>query len=457
MDRSVVEVGAQIKITNPSKDFLRDIFDELTIVNPQYLKIEAMQKNTWGIPREYQLFKKVANSVIIPYGAVENPRIKKHLRGLNFKSEITKDYPIYLPNPTNMPFPHQENAVIQMLKKRRGILVAGTGAGKTNIGLYMIQRLGLRAIWITHTTDLLRQSRDRAKSLYPYIQTGTITAGKVNVGADITFATVQTLVSCVEEVKDYFNIVIVDECHHCVGSPTLLTQFYKVMNTLNAEYKFGLSATPKRVDGLEQMSFALLGEIAHTITKEETSTQIVELNYKGLYNSEYYDITEYTNSAGLVDPHQLADLLANSSARNKMIVDFTVKKLKTRDGILILTSLVAHAELLTNLLQENKVKVALLVGKVPAKRRKEILADDELQVIVATKSLAKEGLDLVRYDTLILAYSVTNKMEFTQTTGRVRRANGDQKAFAEAYEVIDTSIPYLASREKKHARWAKLI
>ena len=37
------------------------------------------------------------------------------------------------------------------------------GSGKTQTALELIARLGYRALWITHTIDLLNQSYNRAK------------------------------------------------------------------------------------------------------------------------------------------------------------------------------------------------------------------------------------------------------------------------------------------------------
>ena len=107
------------------------------------------------------------------------------------------------------------------------------GSGKTQTALEMVARLGKRTLWLTHTQDLLTQSMNRAKSCFnlPLSEYGTITAGKVNVGNAITFATVQTMCNIdLKQLKDCFDVIIVDECHKCVGTPTNMMMFYKVLN-----------------------------------------------------------------------------------------------------------------------------------------------------------------------------------------------------------------------------------
>lgn len=452
-----VIVGRTIKIENPSVNLMKIINDELSIINPNYIQLEQMGKNTYGIPRDYKAFKVIAGHVIIPFGAVNNRRIKKELIGYQYEILEHEKYPIYLKAEIQL-FDYQEKAMRVMLKNHRGILVAGTGSGKTNVGLHIIKELGMRALWVTHTTDLLWQSRQRARDVFSYIEDGTITAGKIDVGKDITFATVQTLSSCIDEVKDLFNVVIVDECHHCVGSPTLITMFYKVMNNLHAEYKYGLTATPKRPDGLEAMSFALLGDVAHTITKEEIAERVVPCDYKLIYNDKTYNIDDFTNSAGMIDPNKLAKLLAFDEERNNLIVDKIEKLSKERSGQLVLCKLVDHVELLTKMCVERGIKAHAITGKITSKKkRKELLNDDNIEVLIATSSLAKEGLDLIRYDTLVLTYSVAQKGEFTQTVGRVRRVNGDKKEVAFIYDVCDSGIDFLAKRTNTKRRWLKTI
>ena len=134
------------------------------------------------------------------------------------------------------------------------------------MGLEIVARIGGRALWLTHTQDLLNQSMTRAKSVLGNIGQGTITEGKVNCGDGITFATVQTLSKIdLTEHRDYWDVIICDECHHAAGSPTKVTQFYKVLSNLKALYKIGLTATPKRADGLEESMFALLGDIIYEV------------------------------------------------------------------------------------------------------------------------------------------------------------------------------------------------
>ena len=60
---------------------------------------------------------------------------------------------------------YQQKAVNAALSCQwhQGVLVAPCGAGKTEIGMALIARLGRPALWITHTLDLAQQELERAQ------------------------------------------------------------------------------------------------------------------------------------------------------------------------------------------------------------------------------------------------------------------------------------------------------
>lgn len=73
-------------------------------------------------------------------------------------------------------------------------------------------------MWLTHTADLLSQSRERAARYMDKSMIGTITEGKVNIGSGITFATVQTMCKLdLAQYRDMWDVIIVDECHRVAG------------------------------------------------------------------------------------------------------------------------------------------------------------------------------------------------------------------------------------------------
>lgn len=87
----------------------------------------------------------------------------------------------------------REEAVDAVIHNHFGILQSPAGSGKTQMGIAAVAKLGKRTLWLTHTKDLLTQSKSRAELYMDSALLGTITEGKVNIGEGITFATIQTM------------------------------------------------------------------------------------------------------------------------------------------------------------------------------------------------------------------------------------------------------------------------
>ena len=57
-----------------------------------------------------------------------------------------------------------------------------------------------------------------------------------------------------------------DECHHA-ASDTIAN----VLKNVKAKYVYGVTATPKRADGLEKINYMLIGPIRYSYTAKELS------------------------------------------------------------------------------------------------------------------------------------------------------------------------------------------
>ena len=204
----------KVIIENPTHEMLAYCKSTLSFPNPDYLKKEAMGKWTGNTQREIVLFERAGNRLYIPFG--ECKKIYKA-----FKNDITRVDVRICPirarkydSRINL-YDYQENAVEAVLRAKNGILVAPCGSGKTQMGLEAVARIGGKTLWLTHTTDLLTQSMNRAKQCFGLhaSEYGTITAGKVNVGNTLTFATVQTASNIdLSQYRDEWDCIVVDEC-----------------------------------------------------------------------------------------------------------------------------------------------------------------------------------------------------------------------------------------------------
>ena len=241
-----VEVGSQIRITKPSPELLKWCKETLVLPNPEYAKKVRMHFWTGNTPQTLSLMEWDGGVLVLPYGCLL--KVYKEFDLIFDCREESFVNPEYVDFGCDIPlYSYQRDAVDALAKQRCGILQAPAGSGKTQMGLAVAARHRVKTLWLTHTADLLKQSKSRAEQYMSPSLTGTITEGKVKIGKAITFATVQTMCKLdLSRYRDVWDCIIVDECHRVAGSPTSVTQFSKVLNALAARHKYGLSATVHR-------------------------------------------------------------------------------------------------------------------------------------------------------------------------------------------------------------------
>ena len=454
-----VVIGNMIRVEGPSPELEHWCNQNLVLMNPDYEKKERMGFWTGNTPRKLYLYSRVANTLKLPFGTLRSiwPLIKDCDVSTEFWEPLRIEY-----GDTEIPlYDYQKEAVDGLLKAKYGILQAPAGSGKTQMGIALIKAIQTRALWITHTADLLRQSKERAEQFIDKDLIGTITEGRINVGYGVTFATVQTLSKVdLEPYRDLWDVIIVDECHHAVSGVTKLTQFSKVLNALSARHKYGLSATVHRSDGLIAATYALLGNVVHEISQEQVSSKIMDV---GVFPQATHTplSAKCLNPDGTLNYGGMINYLSEDTDRNIMIRDDIYKN--SQHSCLILSYRLEHLEALMGLLPDSiKPKAAMISGRMTSKaekaRRAQIIEDmrqGKLQFLFATYSLAKEGLDIPRLDRLFLATPVKDYAVVIQALGRIARTfPGKENPIV--YDYID-NIRFCQSAYKQRTRHYKKI
>jgi superfamily II DNA or RNA helicase len=225
--------------------------------------------------------------------------------------------------------------------------------------------------------------------------------------------------------------VIVDECHRAAGTPTRVTQFSKVINALAARYKYGLSATVHRSDGLLKSLFALIGDVSYIVPDEATSVMPVAVKPVELDTAKSF---EYCDTDGTIVFAKFINYLAEDDGRNKAIA----KMVDVNKSSLILSDRKRQLEMLRDFIPG----AVVLTGDTSAKQRVEILRKTktgEVKTLLSTYSLAKEGLDIPRLEQLHFATPVKDYAIVVQSVGRVARTC-DSKGEPIVFDYIDKNI-----------------
>ena len=416
---TIVTVSNQIEF-NPY-DFPVPLIDQvkrdLTLQNPAYLQAVKYNYPVFGKPKEIHLYRFEKDTggcrVILPRGYCStllrlfsqyrlSPTLvdkRLTLPSVDFQSTIKlRDYQI--------------PAVDKLTKFIQGGVVAGCGAGKTQIMLEAMARIGQPSLWVCHSYELLEQTMKRACEVFEDMEpeeVGIIAAGKVSIGKRLTMALVQTLSKLdLDTIKDKFGAVFVDEAHRLAAKT-----FFHPIGQFSAKHRLWASATPQREDGLTQMVFVAGGPILYTVNSCELPTmtprlEVVETNF-----DQWHD--EYS---------KLVSLLTQDRHRNSLIVD-TITQEAPGHFSLVLSDRTEHLETLRSMLAKvaSQLRAEILIGTLGKKARTEIMnrmQNREIDVLFATQ-LAREGLDIVHLDRLFLTTPKRASGAIQQEVGRIMR------------------------------------
>lgn len=448
----IITVSNTLVVENPTPEMKQWCKKNLTLANPEYAKKARMNLWLGDTPKTFNLYEQNGSAIILPFGTLKclPDDIKEHAVFVpSFGTTQTVNY-----GDVEIPlYEYQKAAVDFMAKEQYGILQSPAGSGKTQMGIALVKRFGKRALWLTHTLDLLQQSKNRAEQYLDKSVIGTITEGKINIGSGITFATVQTMCKLdLPRYKNTWDVIIVDECHRCAGTPTAMTQFYKVLNSLAARHKFGLSATVHRSDGMIEATYALLGQVVYTVPDEAVGDKIMKVGILPVPTGVELG-RECLNTDGTLNYSKLITYLSTHDGRNLCVADKIVDNMGK--SCLILSDRLDHLEFLMRLLPPIMRKEAVMVsGKMTTKKGKaerekaiEDMRSGKKKYLFATYSLAKEGLDIPRLERLFLTTPQKDYAVVIQSIGRIARVC-ECKAEPIAYDFVD-NISYLVKSYKK--------
>lgn len=460
-----IVMANNVRVENPPSEIAHKLIDKYTVSNPDYYKLERLGKWTGNTPEKLAMWERDGKTLILPYGAISDVMSALTDSGYGCCTEHDVSYGDRKHDYKSSIdlYEYQQKAVQAAMGALKGILVAPCGSGKTQMGLAIAAKLGCKTLWLTHTHDLLNQSMSRARQVFGLKSEdyGVITAGKVEIGSVITFATVQTMAKLdLSQYRDTWGCIIVDEAHHVAGTPTKLMQFSKVIGSLNAAYKFGLTATPKRADGLVACMYAYLGPKFWEISREEVGDKTCPVEYMQMPTGFDCDYGEFTNPDGTLNYVGLVNAVCQDSDRNRQIA-IVIDDILQMDGarILVLSERVSHLEGLSGMLMGmNGWGGAVVSGKTKKDLRDGAIArikSGESRLMFATYQLAKEGLDIPELTHLILASPNKTETVITQAVGRVARAcEGKKRGIV--IDFVDGMFPLSSWASKRERIYKKL-
>jgi len=227
------------------------------------------------------------------------------------------------------------------LKTRKGILHHATGAGKTELAASLIFSINKRSLYLVPNITLLRSTAKRLKKLLPY-SVGIFGDKIKQKNRKVTIATAQSIYAWLDSNKKAcekwlkkFECFVSDEAHHDGAKSFKLI----LLKCINAQFRYGFTATVKRGDGATLLLTACCGEIIHTVK----SSDLIKKGY--LAKPYFYFIKYDMDQSKVVNPHwtyrirnwhKITDkFLLENEKRNNAIIKIA-NKIKKKFSLLII-------------------------------------------------------------------------------------------------------------------------
>lgn len=284
---------------------------------------------------------------------------------------------------------YQRRAVDEMVRHGDGVIVLPTGAGKTLVAFALAKIMTYPAVVVVGTHHLKQQWALEAKRERVF-------------NLEVVLYQSPKAKDLVKEAA----LVVFDECHH-VAAKTV----YDLAKVLREDAAVvGLTATPKREDKADLLIEAALGPIRLEVSRRELIDRGFLTNAVVLFlPNPRFHVPPWTDYA---TEYRLA--IVENQARNELIVEAVRRLRGLGRRVLVLVSMVAHGQALTEALSDLDVEFVWSGSD----RGVDLAKPD---VIVATQIL-NEGMDFPDLEAVVIAGGGRSAVKLTQQVGRVLRS-----------------------------------
>ena len=345
---------------------------------------------------------------------------------------------------------YQQEAVDLAIEKQRGLIRAGTGAGKTSILAGIIGKLNVKTLILIHKQDIFYQLIRNFERILQ-IPIGRIGNGECEF-QNVTVGLIQTVAHVFdpkvkvlakdnvilkeksESIKQFLSeveCVLVDECHHVVADT-----FWDAMQGIpKALYRIGVTATAFREDNMDIM---LEGALAKKFV-DISSSDLIDRGYLVPPTIFLFPVEHERRQKG--DPYSLVynENIVNNMDRNRLICNLALKAKQAGKATLVSVLQIEHGEVLESMLQKVDPTAIFVNGQSKSEVRQQILkelGDGANRIVIAT-NIYSEGVDMPSLSVLINAAGAASGIHSLQLLGRVLRT-APNKAKAYVVDLQDT-------------------
>ena len=350
----------------------------------------------------------------------------------------------------NAPFtlrPYQQEAVDATLKHFRksddsAVIVLPTGAGKSLV-IAELARLARRKILVvTHVKELVEQNHAKYQSYG--VLGGIFSAGlsRKESQYQVTFASVQSVAANLEQFKDEYSLIIIDECHRISTDEN--SQYQRIIEQLRQQNKglkvLGLTATPYRLG----MGWIYRYHYRGFVRSEEDKPFvhcIYELPLIYMISRGYltkpdlvdaavaqYDFSTLAqNRFGEYAEKDVNALLGKHQRVTRAIIEQVMELALQRQAVMIFAATVDHAKEITGYLPQEQT--ALITGATEQRERDMLIQrfkQRQLKYLVNV-SVLTTGFDAPHVDFIAILRPTQSVSLYQQIVGRGLRLDAGKK------------------------------
>jgi len=344
----------------------------------------------------------------------------------------------------NAPFtlrPYQQEAVDATLNHFRksdesAVIVLPTGAGKSLV-IAELARLARRKILVlTHVKELVEQNHAKYQS---YGLSGGIFAAGLKRKENhhqVTFASVQSVAANLDQFRDEYSLVIIDECHRVSVEET--SQYQRIIELLRQQNDslkvLGLTATPYRLAMGWIYRYHYRGFVRGSDDEQDKPFRhcIYELPLSYMINRGYLTRPELVNAAvaqydfsaltqdrfGEYAEKDVNQLLSKHQRVTRAIIEQVMEMAAERQGVMIFAATVQHAQEIAGYLPEQET--ALVTGATDLRDRDQLIQrfkQRQLKYLVNV-SVLTTGFDAPHVDLIAILRPTQSVSLYQQIVGR---------------------------------------
>jgi len=343
--------------------------------------------------------------------------------------------------------PYQQDAVQATLghfraERTPAVIVLPTGAGKSLVIAELARIAKGRVLVLAHVRELVEQNH--AKYLALGLEAGIYSAGlgRKDVSEKTIFGSIQSIARAPEEFFSDFSLLVVDECHRV--SMEGETQYFQVISKLKKSNPelcvLGLTATPYRLGYGWIYEFNAHRKLRQTAEGRFFKKCVFDLSTRYMIRNRYltppiridspvasYDFSSLKLHGAHYVTAQVEKLLNDQKRITPMIIANIVEMAEERQGVMIFTSSVKHAE---EILRSLPPRIsAMVIGETEDKERDEIIQAFKARKLkfLVNVSVLTTGFDAPHVDLIAILRPTESASLYQQIIGRGLRLSPGKK------------------------------